>query len=250
MATHIYANTREKIFTRCDQSFIKAGITSDDKNIAIVEKALYRLPTSGNRWHDKLASSLITMGLKPSKGDKNVWYRRSAGLYDYVGTHTDDLMIASKNAKTIMDTLTKTYNIKKIGPPEYHLGCDYFQTKGKNGKVQWGISSSTYVKECISKVADILNIEPSQLHNQNKPLDPNYKPELDNSPILEAGEHRIFQQLIGSNRIRVQSIGRIDISFAVASLSRFSAQPRKGHLGAIRNLFGYLKKFPDKSIII
>ena len=50
--------------------------------------------------------------------------------------------------------------------------------------------------------------------------------------------------------LRVQSIGRIDIIFAVASLSRFSAQPRKEHLGSIRNLFGYLKKFPDKRIII
>ena len=43
---YLYASTREKIFTRCDQSFIKEGITSDDKTIAIVEKALYGLPTS------------------------------------------------------------------------------------------------------------------------------------------------------------------------------------------------------------
>ena len=48
----------------------------------------------------------------------------------------------------------------------------------------------------------------------------------------------------------VQSIGRIDIAFAVASLSRLSAQPRKGHLGSIRNMFGYLKKFPNKKLII
>ena len=46
---YLYANTREKIFTRSDQSFIKAGITSEGKTQAIVEKALYRLPTSGNR---------------------------------------------------------------------------------------------------------------------------------------------------------------------------------------------------------
>ena len=246
---YLYAKTREKIFTRCDQSFIKAGITSEDKTLAIVEKALYGLPTSGNRWHNKLSSSLITMGFKPSKGDQNVWYRRSAGLYDYIGRHTDDLMVASKNAKAIMDTLQKTYDIKKIGPPGYHLVCDYFQTKGRNGKIKWKIGSATYVKECVAKVAKILSIELSQLHNQNKPLNPDYKPELDNSPILEPGEQRIFQQLIGIG-LWVQSIGRIDIAFAVASLSRFSTQPRKDHLGSIRNLFEYLKTFPDKRLII
>ena len=193
---YLYANTQEKIFTRCDQSFIKAGITSEGKTLAIVEKALYGLPTGGNRWYDKLASSFITMGFKPSKGDQNVWYRRSDGLYDYIGTHTNDLMVASKKMKAIMDMLRKTYNIKKVGRPEYHLGCDYFQLKGQDGKVKWEIGSSTYVKECAAKVTKIPNIELNQLHNQNKPLNPGYKPELDNSPILETGEHRIFQQLI------------------------------------------------------
>ena len=146
------------------------GITSEGKTLAIVEKALYGLPTSGNRWHDKLASLLITVGFKLSKGDQNVWYRRGAGLYEYIDTHTDDFMVSLKNANAIMDTLRKTYNIKKIGPPEYHLGCDFFQSKGKNGKVKWKIGSATYVEECLAKVTKILNIGLSQLHNQNNPL--------------------------------------------------------------------------------
>ena len=57
------------------------------------------------------------MGFKPSKGDQNVWYRRSAGLYDYIGTHTDDFMVASKNTYAIMNTIRKTYTIKKTGQP-------------------------------------------------------------------------------------------------------------------------------------
>ena len=67
---YLYANAQEKILTRCDQSFLKSDITSEGKTLAIVEKALYGLPTSGNRWHDKLASSHISMGFKPSKGDE------------------------------------------------------------------------------------------------------------------------------------------------------------------------------------
>ena len=93
---YLYAHTREKVFTKCDGSFLKAGITTEYKTLVIVEKALYGLPTSGNRWYDKLATSLLDMGCRPSKGDQNVWYRRSARLYEYVGTHTDDLMLASK----------------------------------------------------------------------------------------------------------------------------------------------------------
>ena len=65
---YLCANTREKIFIICDQSFLRAEINTVGKILAMVEKALYGLPTSGNRWYDKLVSSRIKMGLKPSKG--------------------------------------------------------------------------------------------------------------------------------------------------------------------------------------
>ena len=41
-----------------------------------------------------------------------------------------------KNVSVIIDTFRKTYTIKKIGPSEYNLGCDYFQLERKNGKVK------------------------------------------------------------------------------------------------------------------
>ena len=46
------------------------------------------------------------------------------------------------------------------------------------------------------------------------------------------------------------NIGRMDISHAVSSLSRFSAAPRQGHLELVFHLFGYLKKFPNKQLIV
>ena len=70
--------------------------------------------------------------------------------------------MASKNSEAIMETLKKIYAIKKVGPPKYHLGCDYFQHKSKKGKDKWEIGSCTFVKECIEKVAKILGINLDQ----------------------------------------------------------------------------------------
>ena len=64
---YLYASTREKIFTRCDGIFLKAGRTSEDKILAIVENILYGLPASGKRWNDKLTTSLLDMRFRPSK---------------------------------------------------------------------------------------------------------------------------------------------------------------------------------------
>ena len=44
--------------------------------------------------------------------------------------------------------------------------------------------------------------------------------------------------------------GRIDITYATCSLSRFSARPRKGQLELARKILGYLKKYPKKGIVI
>jgi hypothetical protein len=46
------------------------------------------------------------------------------------------------------------------------------------------------------------------------------------------------------------TIGRLDIAFAVSSLSRFSASPRTHHLELALHLFGYLKKNPNRRIVL
>ena len=44
-------------------------------------------------------------------------------------------------------------------------------------------------------------------------------------------------------------LGRKDVAFAVTSLSRFSAFPRKGHLSRLLRIFGYLKKYKNRRIV-
>jgi hypothetical protein len=44
--------------------------------------------------------------------------------------------------------------------------------------------------------------------------------------------------------------GRFDINFAISSLSRYAAAPRKGHLAMAEDILGYLKKYPNHGYII
>jgi hypothetical protein len=48
----------------------------------------------------------------------------------------------------------------------------------------------------------------------------------------------------------VVSLCRIDICFAVSSLSRFYACPHEGHLSRALRVWGYLKKYPSRSLRI
>ncbi|MGH7955350.1 MAG: Ty1/Copia family ribonuclease HI [Gloeomargaritales cyanobacterium] len=87
------------------------------------------------------------------------------------------------------------------------------------------------------------------LKKENSPISPLVRPELDTSELLCNAGIPQYQHIFGISQWLVTS-GRIDLTFAVSSLSRFSCAPRKGHLDMAKRIFGYLKKFPKKGYVI
>ena len=70
---------------------------------------------------------------------------------------------------------------------------------------------------------------------------------MDDTPELDPTGVRQYQSLIGSLQWAI-SLGRFDIATAVATLSRFRAQPTQGHLERAKRVVGYLAKFSSARI--
>ena len=68
---------------------------------------------------------------------------------------------------------------------------------------------------------------------------------MDETPILNKVNHCFYQQLLGMG-VWMVVIGRPDVCFAIASLSRFGACPREGHLDLLLHVLGFLKQFPKR----
>ena len=79
------------------------------------------------------------------------------------------------------------------------------------------------------------------------PLEGEDHPELDTSELCDEHQTKQFQTLIGQLQWLI-SLGRFDIAVHVMSLSRFRAQPRKGHLDRAKRIVGYLLFLPDGAI--
>ena len=79
------------------------------------------------------------------------------------------------------------------------------------------------------------------------PLEGGDHPELDTSELCDEHQTKQFQTLIGQLQWLI-SLGRFDIAVHVMSLSRFRAQPRKGHLDRAKRIVGYLLFLPDGAI--
>ena len=150
-------------------------------------------------------------------------------------------MIFSKDPNAVIKVLKSKFIIKSSGPPDYYLGNDF----KKNPQGQWTIGCRKYIKDALSKVMGIHGDIPKR----NNPCEQDIHLECDQSPLLNATEHRQFQQLVGILNWIMQ-IGRVDIAYATISLARFVAAPRRTHLQHALYVFGYLRKFPNARTVV
>ena len=196
------------------------------------------------------------MGFTSSKGDPDLYYKPQmkpdgTKYYEYMLVYVDDILCISHNTKTIMDEMASLYRLKEgsVGPPERYLGADTKITQANSGLECWAMSSDSYVKEAV-KIVDVF-IEANGI-KWKKPKTPfprtNYRPELDESPLLNPELISRYQQLIGILRWSCE-LGRFDILLEVSLLSAFSASLRKGHLEAVYHMFAYLRNHNRAYII-
>ena len=87
------------------------------------------------------------------------------------------------------------------------------------------------------------------LYPHKIPLPTECHPELDNSPLLDDSRTKLYQMLIGTIQWACV-VGRLDVCFAVSSLSRFSANPRQNHLKLALHVISYLKRHPNRRIVV
>jgi hypothetical protein len=153
--------------------------------------------------------------------------------YDYICTHVDDFKIVAQEPEWWHDQT-----------PSYYLGNDYDWSEDEKA---WVLGCATYIKERIRRLED----DPSfgTLHPHKSPLPAGCHLELDESQLLDLNGICKYQMLIGMAQWAC-TIGRLDIAFAVLSLSRFSANLQIGHLALAVYLFGYLKKYPNQRIVL
>ena len=72
-------------------------------------------------------------------------------------------------------------------------------------------------------------------------------PEVDDSPELGEDETKKYQSIFGACQWLI-SLAHFDIATAVASLSRFCAAPREGHMHRLKHIYGYIRAHPHACI--
>jgi hypothetical protein len=159
--------------------------------------------------------------------------------------YVDNILVFSKDLRTIMNQLGELYELKpeSVKEPDVYLGANIEKFQLRDGCTVWGMLSKTYVKNSVKVVEALLREDDpdAKLKSTAKnPFPSGYKPELD--VTAELNDHRTsrYVQLMGILRWAIE-LGRVDLFMEISQLSQFQALPRQGNLEAAYHIFAYLK---------
>ena len=171
--------------------------------------------------------------------------RNLGNIYEYVAVYDDDLAIAMKNPKELVDILEGKHKFKTkgTGPISFHLGMDF----SRDDDNTLFLSSSKYIEKLLKKYEWMFGQQPKQ--NISSPLEKGDHPETDTSEFLDTKGIQMYQSMIGALQWTV-TIGRFDIIRAVMTMFGFRVAPRKGHLERLPHIYGYLSKMRHSGIRI
>ena len=237
---YLNAPCREKIWF---EGQLETG--EDRGKVLIITRALYGLKSSGAAWRADLAATLRDLHFSSTQADPDVWIRSAETHYEMILVYVDDILIFSKDPRTIMNQLGEFYELKpeSVKEPDLYLGANIEKIQVKDGRTVYGMSSRTYVKNSVKVVKALLREDDpdAKLKSTAKnPFPSGYKPELDVTLELNDQMTSRYLQLMGILRWAIE-LGRIDIFVEVSQLSQYQALPRQGHLEAAYHIFAYLK---------
>ena len=216
-----------------------------DRMICKLQKSLYGIKQAPHNWNKEIDAFMKTLGFTPLLVDACVYHKRTkTDHFILVTLFVDDLLAAyaerdEKEWLEYKNVIASKYKIKDLGDCHWILNMklDYY-VNGNERTIY--LSQEQHIRNLLKRTGM------SNAHPTSVPMQPN-PPTIKDCPgeKLDATMPNInrewYQSVIGG-LLFIATITRIDITFAVNYLSRFSCNPGPAHVIAVRTLLRYLLK--------
>ena len=123
----------------------------------------------------------------------------------------------------------------------YHLDGDYFEDPDGTFVSQ----PRKYIDKLAETYKRLFNDEPPKGHKT--PLDKCDHPELDTSEILEGDTTAKYLTIMGQQQW-LDTLGSFNLHAHVATMSRFRAAPRDGHMDRLKRIYAYAIRTRDYAV--
>ena len=197
-----------------------------------LRKAFYGLRQAPRLWYEAIHRFLLSIGFLHSTVDSNLYYGKGILLLLYVdnillrNTHKDSV----EELNSIKQSLQAKYRMADLGRAQRFLGIHIDQSSPTEGIY---IDQETYILTMLNRFRmGLAKGAPS-------PMDPNVN--LNNNQYNDRPANaQLFLSMVGS--LMYAALGtRPDLTFCVATLSRYNQSALQMHIMAARRALRYLK---------
>ena len=219
----------EEIYMRQPEGSIEVG---KEEMVCKLKRSIYGLKQSARCWNTELDQKLRKLGFVQSKNDPCIYTKITGGEMFVIAVYVDDIILAGKSEKEIQEVknlISEKFDAVDMGPLHYFLGVKVMQ----NNKGDVWIGQPSYIETLLRKfrMEDCNPAEtPADASQRLKKAEENE----------EVSDKEMYQSAVGSI-LYISTRTRPDISYAIGSCARFSANPTKCHWTAVKRIMRYLK---------
>ena len=255
---YLQAPCREKLYLLATSEF-----KEEEGCVFVVKRALYGLKSAGASWRAHLQQVIVyDLKWEQTFADSCVCRRKKKHAngefyWEWLLVCVDDLLCVSEHPDKAIEEMPFKKKAGSTGEPERYLGANVHCDKQlPNGRLCYAMSANDYVKEAVKQVERNVdehnkkngaNVRLPSGRSSDRPYAKSYRPELDSTDCLDDALASLYMSYIGILRWSVE-LGRFDIATEVSHLSSYLVSPRQGHLDAVYNIFGYLKRHGRSSL--
>jgi hypothetical protein len=219
---------------------VNGGVLGRDGDPVLLVNSLYGTPDAGRNWNHVIHKYLTSIGFERMLKEPCMYKRKEVGNdYTYIALWVDDIFYFSTNIKyeeLLQQQMKDRFDAKDLGKTSFALGLEF---KWKHDGCY--ISQSQYIDKIQNRF----------------PLDRYYKtytPIMINQTFHKETGGDIdtmfpYRKVIGS-LLYLAINTRPDIMFAVNTLARFSNEPRKDKVEALKHLLRYVVTTKDVVFMI
>jgi hypothetical protein len=263
--TNAYANSpspTQSTYVRIDDAYADwyrscHGKEVDRSFVLPVLKALQGHPEAGALWEKHINKILDDLDIVYTTHERSIYRGTIDGKIVLLCRQVDDIAVACSDptvAQGLIDSIGKVVDLKSQGILSSFNGIDIDQRRE-----YVKISCQSYLTRML-KTHGWAKASPTE-KSDSKPIEPlaaSTAEELSTSvgPAEDSAEHRALEKEMGFGYRQVLGeltyayvVGRVDISYAVTLLARYSSAPDRCHYLALKRLCKYLRRTIDWGIL-
>ncbi|GKV50375.1 hypothetical protein SLEP1_g57082 [Rubroshorea leprosula] len=240
----LHGELEERIYMSQPEGFIVSG---KEDHVCLLQKSLYGLKQSPRQWYKRFDNFMVKSRFTRSNYDSCVYHKKLGdGSWVYLLLYVDDMLIAAKSMLIIDDLkkqLSGEFEMKDLGATKKILGMEIHRDR-KGGKLF--LSQKKYIEKVLERFG---------LHEAKAvttPLGAHFKLSSNLSPETEEEKKFMarvpYASAVGS-LMYAMVCTRPNISHAVSVVSRYMANPGKGHWEAVKWILRYLRGTVDIGLV-